>query len=389
VITSIHVRPGPPAVSIAIFAWNEERSISSTLRSLFEQSIFGQLRGRAARSEIVCVTNGCTDRTALVAQKTGAELVAQHADHDAFSFRVANIAERGKVNAWNQFVHRLSGSGARVLFMMDADILMGSQDTLWNMLLTLEQHPEATVVVDLPCKDITAKARKSLTDRLSLAASRMTQAADGQLCGQLYCIRAEAARQIFLPKDLAACEDGFIKMMVCTDFLTQPTRPERVRLAQNAWHTFGPYTSPAAILKNQKRQIIGQTIIHLLIDRYLPGLSPVQKRDLVGFLENKDTNDPGWLKGLIRAHIEQTSFFWRLYPGLLANRFTRLRRLDLVQRIRCIPAALAGCGATLVASFFAYQALKRGCTDYWPKANRHGCKSLSAFEQARVSEKLT
>ena len=62
--------------------------------------------------------------------------------------------------------------------------------------------------------------------------SEMTRAAHGQLCAQLYCIRAEVARNIYLPKDLAACEDGFIKALVCTDFLTHEVKPERVRLAR-------------------------------------------------------------------------------------------------------------------------------------------------------------
>jgi len=44
-----------------------------------------------------------------------------------------------------------------------------------------------------------------------------------------------------------------------------------------------------------------------------------------------------------------------------------------------------------VASLFAYRTLKRGCTDYWPKAKRTGFESLNAFEpaSARVSETLT
>jgi glycosyltransferase involved in cell wall biosynthesis len=373
-------KPNASEVSIAIFAWNEERAMGSTLQSLFQQSIFGKLRGRGGRSEIICVTNGCTDGTPALAAQAGEELLNRHPDHDAFSFRVANISERGKVNAWNQFVHRISSRDARVLFMMDADILIDAPDTMWNMLATLERNPDAMVAVDLPRKDLARKRRKSLGDRLSLAASRMTHAADGQLCGQLYCIRAEAARKIFLPKDLAACEDGFIKTLVCTDFLTQSARPERIRLAQNAGHIFGAYTSPAAILKNQKRQVIGQTIIHLLVDDYFKTLSPIEKQNLAGFLEAKDSTDPSWLKRLIRAHIERCRFFWRLYPDLLVNRFRRLRPLTTTDRIRCLPAALSGACATLAASFLAYRTLKRGCTDYWPKARR------TAFERVRALE---
>ena len=212
----------------------------------------------------------------------------------------------------------------------------------------------------------------------------MTQAAEGQLCGQLSCIRAEAARKIFLPKDLAACEDGFIKTLVCTDFLMQASRPERVRLAPNAGHTFGAYTSAWSILRNQKRQIMGQTIIHLLVDDYFKRLSLAEKQNLAGFLEAKDSTDPSWLKRLIRVHLERQRFFWRLYPDLMAHRFNRLRRLGGMDRIRCFPAALAGTCAALLASFLAYRTLKRGCTDYWPKARRTESERLSSLEP-RVS----
>jgi len=108
VSTPLDANSDPLEVSIAIFAWNEERSIGSTLQSLFQQSIFGRLRQRRARSEIICVTNGCTDRTPLIAEQIAAEWLLRDPNRDAVSFRVGDIAERGKVNAWNQFVHRLS-----------------------------------------------------------------------------------------------------------------------------------------------------------------------------------------------------------------------------------------------------------------------------------------
>lgn len=365
-----------PDVSIAIFAWNEERTIQTTLRSLFQQSLFGELRRRGSRCEVICVTNGCTDQTALVASELMREVMLQNADQGALTARVADIAARGKVNAWNQFVHDLSAREAGVLFMMDADILIHRRETLWNMLSTLRQHPEATVAVDVPCKDIAFKACKSIADRLSLAASRMTLAADGQLCGQLYCIRARAARKIYLPKDLAACEDGFIKALVCTDFLSHAVWPGRIRVAPNAEHTFEAYTSPGSLLRNQKRQVMGQTIVHVLVDRYLKLLSVAERQDLAQSLRAKEAADPLWLKRLIHDHLQETRFFWRLHPGLLGNRFERLGKLGPMRRLACLPAAVAGSCLALAGSFMADRSLRRGCTDYWPKVRR------LRFEQA-------
>jgi len=363
-------------VSIGIFAWNEERAIGATLESLFQQSLFQELSLRNAACEVVCVTNGCTDRTPAIAKQVFAEQQRKHPFAWSFATRVAEIAQRGKVNAWNEFVHELSTREAAYLVMMDADILIHRRPTLWNMLRVLERDPKAAISVDRPCKDISFKTRHSSRDWFSLGASQITRSSSAQLCAQLYCVRTELARRIYLPKDLPACEDGYIKSLVCTNNLAHEVRPECIVLAEEAEHTFEAYTSPAAILKNQKRQVIGQTVVHLLVDKYLPQLQPFQRRHLTEFLRGKDTADPTWLKRLISEHLQATRWFWRLYPGLLNYRFRCLRQLSPLKRTLCLPAACASACATLLASFLAYRTLKSGSIDYWPKAERFGPQSL-------------
>jgi hypothetical protein len=226
--------------------------------------------------------------------------------------------------------------------------------------------------VDRPCKDISFKQRNSLWERLSLAAARLTTSAEAQLCGQLYCIRAQVARNIYLPRDLAACEDGFIKTLVSTDFLTRPPVAGRIRLAEGAEHTFESYLSPRAIIRNQKRQIIGQTIVHIVIDKYLKA-RPLSERERAGeTLAGNDHSDPTWLKRLIHEHLQLTKSWWHLYPGMTGLGFQRLRKLNLAQRVVCFPAAAAKWLLAVVSGFFAYGALKAGCTDYWPQAERQG-----------------
>jgi hypothetical protein len=365
----------PPLVSIAIFAWNEERALRSTFQSLLRQSLFARYHQLQISCEIICVANGCTDRTAQIAAELFEELAAQHPHREALILRVANIPERGKVNAWNTYVHHLAAPSASVLCMMDADILIHREDTLVNMLATLSADPEAHVAVDVPRKHIANKANRSFADRLSLSASRMTLAADGQLCGQLYCIRAEVARKIHLPRELSACEDGLIKTFVCTDFLAHPAWPKRIKVAPGAEHTFEAYTTPLAILKNQKRQIMGQTMIHVLVDKFLQSRPSEERQDLGRYLKTKDASDPGWLKNLLREHLRTTRWSWQLYPNLLSSRFDRLSKLPPLQKLLCLPAALAASFATLIASCMAYRSLKSGFTDYWPKAQRAGLQN--------------
>jgi glycosyltransferase involved in cell wall biosynthesis len=359
-------------VAIGIVARNEESGIGAMLRSLFEQSIFRELKRRGWKCEILCLANGCKDRTVAVVREIFETQARRHAEREAIRARVFEIRERGKINAWNQFVHGLSAEEARFLFLMDSDIRIHRRETLWNMLRALEEDAQAYIAVDRPCKHILFKRRKSLWDRVSLAASRLTATAEAQLCGQLYCIRAEIARKIYLPRDLSACEDGFIKTLVCTDFLTRPASSRRIRLAEGAEHTFEAYASPAALIKNQKRQIMGQTIVHVLVDGYLKSRPLSERERLAETLWKKDRTDPPWLKRLIEQHLRQTRFWWDLYPGLSSGALQRLKRLALWERAACFPAALAGSSLALVSGLLAFAALKDGCTDYWPQAQRQG-----------------
>jgi hypothetical protein len=359
-------------VAIGIVARNEEAGIGAMLDSLFAQGIFRELNHRGWKCEIVCLANGCTDRTVEVVGEIFEAQMRGHPERAAFRARVAELSECGKLNAWNQFVHSLSAKEARFLFLMDADIQIHQQRTLWNMLCALENDAQAHIAVDRPCKHLLFKRRKTPLDYLSLAASRLTSSADAQLCGQLYCIRAEIARNIYLPRDLAACEDGFIKMAVCTDFLTHPAAAGRIRVAEGASHIFEAYTSPAAVVKNQKRQIIGQTILHILVDKYLKGLTLSERTHLAETLREKDRTDPAWLKRLIEGHLRRTRFWWRLYPEMSGLAFKRLRRLKPSERVLCFPAALAASSLALVSGRLAFGVLKSGCTQYWPQAQRQG-----------------
>jgi glycosyltransferase involved in cell wall biosynthesis len=370
---------------MAIFAWNEERAIPRLLESLLPQSIFAHLAGRHLKAEVVCVLNGCTDRTAEVASEIFAKASREDTNRGGWTGRVKNLTQRGKINAWNQYVHSVSAPGARYLFMMDADIRIHPPDTLLNMLRTLEQDTRASVAVDAPRKDIAFKKEKALADRISLDMSRMTSVADGQLCGQLYCIRSEIARRIYLPKDLPACEDGFIKALVCTEFLEHDIWQDKVKVAPDAAHTFEAYTTPREILNNQKRQIIGQTAVHILVDKHLVSLPASAREDLPGTFKEADAADPLWLKRLIAGHLKQTRYFWRLYPGLLTQRFKHLANLSWPRRLLCLPAAIASVVVGLLAAWMAWRSIERGAIDYWPKANRNGLSPASTTLPPKLS----
>jgi hypothetical protein len=206
--------------------------------------------------------------------------------------------------------------------------------------------------------------------------SQLTRATEGQLCAQLYCVRAAIARNLYLPRDLGACEDGFIKAVACTDFFTHEILPRRIRIVPGAEHTFEAYTSPLAVLRNQKRQIIGQTILHVLLDDHFKTLTMEERAHLGETLKRKEEADRFWIKRLIGEHLKRTRSFWQLYPGLLTIRWKQLKNLSTWKRLVCFPAAFGSVLVAFVASFMAWKALKKGGTGYWPnKGGSSGRKS--------------
>ena len=365
----------PALISIGIRAWNEESIIRRTLTSVFNQSLFEELHRRNVRCEVVCIPNGCTDRTAEIARQVFEEQQRWHPFADAFTARVVEVAQAGRNNTWNAYVHTISDPKADYLFLMDSDILFDRPQTLFNMFAALENKPEAYISSDRQVKDIALKENKSLLDRISLATSDMTRTIEGQITGQLYCIRSAVARRLWLPKDLGAPDDGFIKAIVCTDFFSHEVEPGRIITAKDASHIYEAYTSPREILDNQKRQMIGQTTVHVLVE-YLRRLPPEQRANLATTLKRSDEASPDWVQRLMHEHLRQHRHFWELFPNLLSFRFKRWLKLKGLQRLTHLPATIAGFIVTLIACARARQHFKQGQMHYWPKASRENFQRL-------------
>jgi len=366
-------KSAPPTVplcfSLGIMAWNEEATIVQTLTSLFAQSVFAALAARGERCEIMCLANGCTDGTVAVTREYFQLMARTHRYAAAFTARVVDIPEPGRNNAWNRFVHADSARETRFIYLMDADIIFRQADTILNLFTTLEQNLRADVASGRQHKDIEFKAHKTLRDRISLATSDLTGTIEGRFTGQLYCLRASIARRLFLPRDLGAVDDGFFKAAICTEFFEHEPDGRRIAQAPRAAHVYQAYVAPAEVLNNQKRQMIGQTTVHVLVE-YLKTLPTEERSDLAVLLRRLDEEDPDWLKRRVDRHIASIRFFWQLFPGLLTFRFKRLARLKGIRRLTHLPATLAGFAVTMLACARAHRFLKGGSTYYWPKAER-------------------
>ena len=359
----------PITLSIGIMAWNEEASIVPMLASLFEQSIFAHLAARDECCEIICLANGCTDRTVAVATKIFAKTQSDHPARRGLRARVEDITTPGRNNAWNRFVHEFSARETRFICLMDADIIFNRSNTLQLVVSELERNPRLGGASDTPVKNFANQARPSLRERLSRATSEMTGTIAGRLNGMLYCLRADIARNLYLPRDVLANDDGFFKAAICTNSFQTPLDPGKVVSVREATHLYEPYLSLRDVLNNQKRQMIGQATVHVVIE-YLMTLPAPERARLAETLQRLEVRDPDWLKKLIDAHVVRTRWFWRLFPGILGFRWRRLAQLHGVKRLTYFPAALAGFAVTLVACWQAARFLRRGVSNYWPKTVR-------------------
>jgi glycosyltransferase involved in cell wall biosynthesis len=366
---TISKNEAPVALSIGIMAWNEEASIGPMLKSLLQQSIFQILAEQNKGVEVICLANGCTDRTVAVAREIFAEMERNHPARATLRAWVADIPQPGRNNAWNRFVHEFSAGEATYLCLMDADIIFDRPDTVELVVAELDANPRRGGASDSPRKTIAGKARPSLRERLSLATSEMTGTIAGRLNGMLYCLRAEIARNFYLPRDLGATDDGFFKEAICTDFFRLPADPTRVVSVGAATHLYEPYLTMRDVVNNQKRQMIGQTTVHVLAE-YLKTLPESERAELAATVRRHEASDPDWLKRLIEAHLARTRHFWRLFPGILGFRWRRLGQLRGARRVTHFPAAAAGFVITLVACWQASRHLRGTVAQYWPKVAR-------------------
>lgn len=217
-----------PLLSIGVLAHNEKLHIEKTLQSLFTQDVFQRFS-----VEIVIVANGCTDETAILAKRSIAEHHAVWSNRG--SARVEELVVAGKANAWNQFVHKLSSPLASILIMMDADILFLNINTISSMIETLESTPDAVICVDHAVKDIALSTKRTLFQKLLIAATPTVDPDNVPLCGQLYCVRSVQLRQIYLPVQIPV-EDGFLLALLLTEGFTKPPNAKRIILIRT-YHT--------------------------------------------------------------------------------------------------------------------------------------------------------
>lgn len=352
-------------ISVGILAWNEADAIETTLASLFEQSALRGPVGDVAGTtwEVIVVPNGCTDDTAIRAARSLESLVAATGRSDII-WAVHEVAEAGKSNAWNRYVHDFSSPAAELIVMIDADIEFGESDTVTNSVTALLADPHAVVAVDQPLKDAMRKPRMSLLERLSVAASCATASGTPAIAGSFYCARASTMREIWMPRGLPI-EDGFLRAMIVTDCFRKPADDSRVIRAPHASHYFETLTTPGAIFRHEVRLVVGNALnCYLTWDLLLFATDPEGPGAGV-LIRNRMARDPRWYPALIDNAIRNHGW-WVLPRGMLFRRFSGARRNHGVGRFKWLVIAVAGFLLDLPVFLAANRKLKKGkAIGYW------------------------
>jgi glycosyltransferase involved in cell wall biosynthesis len=342
-------------VSIGILAHNEEAHIGAALCSLFAQDIF-----ELYSAEVIVVANGCVDRTVEIAKSILAE--HQAVWNARGSARVVEIGAPGKTNAWNLFVHQLSAPLTSLLFLMDADIVLLSPNTLTSMVSTLERNPQAILCVDRNVKDIEIKRNPTLFERLLIAATPKLGAGRVPLCGQLYCVRSAQSRTIRVPPEITV-DDGFLRALLLTQGFTAPEDATGIVLDSNAAHSFASVSTLRELFKHERWLIAGSIVNMLLFERF--SAQAGAGRSAMTLMEKWGAEDAEWLPRYIESEVRRRG--WALLPReYWIRRWTRLKGLPVRRAILRVPAAVIATVMDAMVFIAAIKDVRRGrAYSYW------------------------
>ena len=335
-------------VDLAILAYQEEATIASVIADVAAQSVLADPR---VDIRICVAANGCTDATVAHARAAAAELPAAVAERIC----VLDLAQSGKSRTLNALIHIHLRREAEILVFMDGDIRLVRSDTIARIVSGLAENPQLRIFTGRPVKDIAHFAIKTgPVGRLIAAGAEQLTDFRKSLAGGLYGIRASAARRIHLPIGLPV-EDGFIRAMVVTDFLTELDHPDRIDGDPEVFFIYESIRTIPALVRHQTRLVVGSAINAMLYAR-ISRLAPTA--EAAEALLREAAADDHWLQRALGEDLPRAPY------GYVPFRFLtkRLRRFDprlLLQPSKFV-AFLGGLGLDLVAWVNASRVMMSG-----------------------------
>jgi glycosyltransferase involved in cell wall biosynthesis len=345
-------------ICFGMAARNEEMVIPTTLRSLFSQSVFQS----DMDVDFVCVANNCTDNTAQAAQNAIDGFLENIADPSRLRLEVFETKTPGKNNVINHTVHRFGHPDTDYFIFIDADICFITTDVIQSMIDALEEKPDALIASDRPVKHVVFKKRQNLFDWISIRTSVINQNAPGQIFGQLYIARGAFMRHFMLPHEIIQ-DDGFVKKMAVTRFLTEPDDPQRrVTSAHAAYHLFEAYTRPYDIYATQRRQISGY-MIHEWHWTFLK--SQMRDGEDAGDIIMRLTKEnPDWSTELVERKVKEGDTK-RHYRIVIQTRISRWKHSTPTKRLARLPLLLFQMALDTLVYQDARRVLRKNLTTIW------------------------
>lgn len=330
-------------IHIGIFAHNEAVGIGDCIAALRKQSIFNQ----HPVPRVTVLENGSTDETAQRAEAA----LKQHLGSIPASVFSLEIGDKGMT--WNAFVHE---SSADLLICMDADIEPGHDAVLLQLVNELENNRHAWASVSRPVKDIAKVSEQSSLQKLSIAGSAAGEGGPTQLCGQLYCGRAERLRRLNLPAGLLV-EDGFLRAMITTNCFREPEDVSRIVSAPGAFHYFEALTHMQALFQHEKRLAVG-TELNIMLFGWASDLIK-EGMDVSSAVSANNQKQLKWVGDMAADQIARRSFEFHSWEYTF-KQFRSWKTLMLGKKVKSLPGFLAHIGLNAAATLAARKALKKG-----------------------------
>ena len=335
-------------VDLAILAHQEEATIASVIADVAAQSAMSDARFDL---RVWVAANGCTDRTVAVAKAAVAGLPASVAER----IGVLDLAQSGKSRTLNALIHSHLRRDAEIFVFMDGDIGLVEPDTIGRIVEGLASRPELRIFTGRPVKDIAHYGIETgPVGRLIAAGAEQLTDFRTSLAGGLYGIRASAARRVHLPIGLPV-EDGFIRAMVVTDFLTVPDQLDRIDGDAGVFFIYESIRTIPALVRHQTRIVVGSAINAMLFAR-IRKLAPTE--EAAQALLREAASDDDWLPRALREELPRAPY------GYVPFRFMtkRIRRFDrriLLQPSKLV-AFLGGIGLDVIAWMNASRVMMSG-----------------------------
>ena len=293
-----------PTVSLCVFAYNEEASITACLDAIAACAEEGDLTAHV-------MINGCTDRTEEVVRAYRPQ-----------GFRVVPVIIRlgDKANAWNTYTHEVAPAEAEFHVFTDGDMEM-RPGSIAGFAERFAAEPEAWGCAALP---VTGRSR---------AAFRAQLLRERWMAGNLYALRGEAllafrAKGVRLPRGVFG-EDGLVTTLLKYSLDTRGARNDaRITATERggfAFRALSPWRlGDLRIYRNRRRR-------YAL--RQLQGemLYPLLYEEGVGAM-------PEHVLDLYRARFGRTRLAWRGLETIFAIEARRRVARDLARAGEAVKA---------------------------------------------------